>query len=111
VREQTITGHTQVFGLVGHPVRHSFSPAIYNTLFARFEIDAVYLAFDIHPDQADRVAEMIRVMGLVGVNLTVPFKEPHGRGTRGRSGQCCDPPRWRIDGLQHGWRGLCAQSV
>jgi shikimate dehydrogenase len=75
VREQTITGHTQVFGLVGHPVRHSFSPAIYNTLFARFEIDAVYLAFDIHPDQADRVAEMIRVMGLVGVNLTVPFKE------------------------------------
>jgi len=75
VRGTPITGHTQVFGLVGHPVRHSFSPAIYNTLFARFEIDAVYLAFDVHPDQADRVSEMIRVMGLVGVNLTVPFKE------------------------------------
>jgi shikimate dehydrogenase len=70
-----ITGHTQVFGLVGHPVRHSFSPAIYNTLFARFGIDAVYLAFDVDPEQANRVAEMIRVMGLVGVNLTVPFKE------------------------------------
>ena len=70
-----ISGHTRVFGLVGHPVRHSLSPAMYNTLFARFEIDAVYLAFDVHPDEADRVADMVRIMDLAGVNLTVPFKE------------------------------------
>ena len=53
---------------------------MYNALFARFGIDAVYLAFDVHPDQAERVADLIRVFGLVGVNLTVPFKErivPH----------------------------------
>ena len=75
MRSTPITGHTNVFGLVGHPVRHSLSPAMYNTLFAKFDIDAVYLAFDVHPDESDRVADMIRVMGLVGVNLTVPFKE------------------------------------
>ena len=75
MRTTPITGHTQVFGLVGHPVRHSLSPAMYNMLFAQFDIDAVYLAFDVHPDEAERVAELIRVMGLVGVNLTVPFKE------------------------------------
>ena len=75
MRKTPITGHTRVYGLVGHPVRHSLSPAIYNRLFARFDIDAVYLAFDVDPDQAERVAELIRVMGMVGVNLTVPFKE------------------------------------
>ena len=75
MRITPITGHTRVFGLVGHPVRHSLSPAMYNTLFAQFDIDAVYLAFDVPPDEAEHVADMIRVMGLVGVNLTVPFKE------------------------------------
>jgi shikimate dehydrogenase len=53
---------------------------MYNALFDRFEIDAVYLAFDVHPDQAHKVADLIRVMDLAGVNLTVPFKEtllPH----------------------------------
>ena len=75
MRSIPITGQTRIFGLVGHPVRHSLSPAMYNALFAKFGIDAVYLAFDVRPEQADCVAEMIRVMGLVGVNLTVPFKE------------------------------------
>jgi len=75
MRALPISGHTRIFGLVGHPVRHSLSPAMYNTLFERLSIDAVYLAFDIHPDNACQVGEMIRVMGLAGVNLTVPFKE------------------------------------
>jgi shikimate dehydrogenase len=80
VKRSAISGHTRVFGLVGHPVRHSLSPAMYNALFDRFDIDAVYLAFDVHPDQANKVADLVRVMDLAGVNLTVPFKEtllPH----------------------------------
>jgi shikimate dehydrogenase len=70
-----VTGNTRVYGLIGHPVRHSLSPAMYNTLFAEFGIDAVYLALDVHPDRADQVADAIRTLNLVGVNLTVPFKE------------------------------------
>lgn len=70
-----ITGDTQVFGLVGHPVRRSLSPAMYNELFRRYGIDAVYLAFDVDPAAAERVAQAIRTLDLQGVNLTVPFKE------------------------------------
>ncbi len=70
-----VTGATRVYGLIGHPVRHSLSPAMYNRLFAQFGIDAVYVALDVHPDFADRVADAIRTLDLVGVNLTVPFKE------------------------------------
>jgi shikimate dehydrogenase len=75
-----ISARTRVFGLVGHPVRQSLSPAMYNELFRQYGLDAVYAAFDVHPDRAERVAEAMRTLDLVGVNLTVPFKErvvPH----------------------------------
>ncbi len=74
-RTGQISGHTRVFGLIGHPVRHSLSPRMHTALFSRLGLDAVYLAFDVHPDRADRVADAIRTLDLCGVNLTVPFKE------------------------------------
>ena len=70
-----ITGHTRLFGLIGHPVRHSLSPAMHNELFRRRKIDAVYAAFDVAPSEAARVEDAVRTLGLAGVNLTVPFKE------------------------------------
>ncbi|MCB9764738.1 MAG: shikimate dehydrogenase [Alphaproteobacteria bacterium] len=75
-----ISGQTRIFGLVGHPVRRSLSPAMHTTLFARLGLDAVYVAFDVNPEHAERVADALRTLDIVGVNLTVPFKErvlPH----------------------------------
>ncbi len=69
-----ISGHTRVFALIGHPVEHSLSPALYNPQFEADGVDAVYVALDVHPDQAMQVGHMIRHMGLAGANLTVPFK-------------------------------------
>ncbi len=70
-----ISGKTKVFGLVGHPVGRSLSPAMHNELFRRRGVDAVYVAFEVHPEQASTVAVSVRTLGLAGVNLTVPFKE------------------------------------
>lgn len=70
-----ISARTRVFGLVGHPVRHSLSPDMYNELFRRVGIEAAYVAFDVDPARAGQVAAAIRTLDLVGVNLTVPFKE------------------------------------
>ncbi|HJN73840.1 MAG TPA: shikimate dehydrogenase [Myxococcota bacterium] len=70
-----ISGRTRIFGLVGHPVRHSLSPEMHTTLFRRLGLDAVYVAFDVDPRRADRVASAIVTLDIVGVNLTVPFKE------------------------------------
>lgn len=70
-----ITGSTRVFALLGHPIRHSLSPAMHNELFRRLGIDAVYVALDVRPEDAERVVESIRTLGLAGCNLTVPFKE------------------------------------
>jgi shikimate dehydrogenase len=70
-----VSARTRVFGLVGHPVRHSLSPDMYNTLFRRYGLEAVYVCFDVDPRQARGVADAVRTLGLAGVNLTVPFKE------------------------------------
>lgn len=70
-----ITGRTRTFALLGHPVRHSLSPAMHNELFRRNRLDAIYVALDVRPADADQVAGALRVTGLAGVNLTVPFKE------------------------------------
>jgi shikimate dehydrogenase len=69
-----VSGHTLVFGLVGHPVRHSLSPTMHTHLFEQEGIDAIYMAFDVHPERANRVADAIRTLDIRGVNLTVPFK-------------------------------------
>lgn len=70
-----ITGRTRIFGLIGHPVRHSLSPAMHNELFRQHRIDALYAAFDVPPSEAPSLARAVRTLGLAGVNLTVPFKE------------------------------------
>ena len=69
-----VSGHTRVFGLLGHPVRHSLSPRMHSTLFQEYAIDAVYVAFDVDPRRVGAVAQAIRTLDLQGVNLTVPFK-------------------------------------
>jgi len=70
-----ITGRTRIFGLLGHPVHHSLSPAMHNELFRRRRIDAIYVAYDVRPEDRSAVADAVRVLRVAGVNLTVPFKE------------------------------------
>ncbi len=70
-----ISGHTLVYGLVGHPVRHSLSPQMHTTLFTELGLDAVYVAFDVDPKDAAKVADAVRTLDVRGVNLTIPFKE------------------------------------
>ena len=62
------------FALLGHPVSHSLSPRMFNTMFARKGIDAHYRAIDIPADDPLQLREVFAAHGLAGVNLTVPHK-------------------------------------
>ena len=42
-----ISGHTRLLCLIGSPVAHSGSPAMYNYSFEKLGLDYRYLAFDI----------------------------------------------------------------
>lgn len=72
----TIDAKTELYGIFGNPVSHSLSPVIHNAVFKRFGVNAVYLAFEIPVESLGLAFEAIRALGLGGVNLTIPFKEP-----------------------------------
>lgn len=70
----SIQGTTRVYALLGHPVRHSLSPALHNQWFRTHGIDGVYVAVPVPVAMANDLGVALRTLGLAGVNLTVPFK-------------------------------------
>ncbi len=68
-----ISGRTELFGIIGNPVRHSLSPAMHNAAFRELGLDCVYvpLATD---DIAAGVAG-IKALGFSGASVTVPYKQ------------------------------------
>jgi shikimate dehydrogenase len=75
-----ISGHTTPFAVLGHPIGHTLSPVMHNRSIQSLGMDAIYLAFDVAPDNLMRVLASMRDMGFGGVNLTVPLKEVAYRG-------------------------------
>lgn len=72
--ESRISGHTGLLALIGSPVGHSGSPAMYNYSFARLGLDYAYLAFDIKAEEvADAIAAM-KTFKMRGCNVTMPCK-------------------------------------
>lgn len=72
--EARISGHTKLFCLIGSPVGHSGSPAMYNYSFDRTGIDAAYLAFDIPLEQVKEGVAALKTLQVGGFNITMPCK-------------------------------------
>lgn len=61
--------------IIGDPIGHSISPAIYNAAFHAMGIDAIYEAW-LTPREAVRGAiEKLGADDMLGMNVTVPHKE------------------------------------
>ena len=72
--ESRISGHTQLYCLIGSPVGHSGSPAMYNYSFERTGIDAAYLAFNIPLEETEKAVQALKTLGVGGFNVTMPDK-------------------------------------
>ena len=62
------------YGLVGHPLGHSFSAGYFAEKFVREGIDATYTNFDF-PDIAQLTTLIAESPQLKGVNVTIPHKQ------------------------------------
>lgn len=69
-----IKGTSKLYGVLGWPVNHSLSPKIHNTAFNHFNIDAVYVAFSVHPDSKNAITQSLTTLNVSGANITVPYK-------------------------------------
>lgn len=72
--EQRIKGSTGLLALIGSPVGHSGSPAMYNFSFRYHNLDYAYLAFDIKEDKVPEFIDAARLLGMRGFNVTMPCK-------------------------------------
>ncbi|MBR2161223.1 MAG: shikimate dehydrogenase [Bacteroidaceae bacterium] len=62
------------YGLIGYPLKHSFSRNYFNEKFASEQIDAEYVNFEI-----EDISAFMRIIdgnpNLCGMNVTIPYKE------------------------------------
>ena len=72
--EGRITGHTRLYALIGSPVGHSGSPAMYNYSFEKLGIDSAYLAFDVPLEKTADAVAAFRTLHVGGFNVTMPCK-------------------------------------
>lgn len=64
----------RVFGLIGYPLKHSFSQRFFTEKFAAEDIDARYLNFEI--DDISVLPQIVKDNAdLCGLNVTIPYKE------------------------------------
>ena len=69
-----ISGATRTAGVIGLPIRHSLSPAIFNAAFSASGLDWAYLAFEVPEGAAGLAMAGVRSLGLEGVSVTMPHK-------------------------------------
>jgi shikimate dehydrogenase len=67
-----IDAQTELYGVIGNPVRHSLSPILHNGAFERLGWNAIYLAFEIK--NLEEALRGIRGLEVKGVSVTIPFK-------------------------------------
>lgn len=72
--EKRISGTTGLFTLLGSPVGHSGSPAMYNFSFQQQGLDYAYLAFDVKKEQMPEAIDALRLFKVRGSNVTMPCK-------------------------------------
>jgi shikimate dehydrogenase len=63
------------YGVVGHPVAHSWSPFIHGMFAKATAQNLVYRLFDIAPDTFRREALRLFASGVRGLNVTLPHKQ------------------------------------
>lgn len=70
---------TSIFGVIGHPVSHSLSPATHNRVFSARGVNAVYTPLDVAPGYESLKAFLLEAesrpsAGFRGFSVTIPHK-------------------------------------
>lgn len=96
---------TAIFGVVGNPARHSWSPRVQGMTLKAAKLDAVYVPFEV--EDFARFTSLVQDDSYRGFSITAPFKGAAFEASRSRDGASeatGATNTWIRE--QHGWRGL-----
>ena len=90
-RSEQIDAQTDIFGVIGSPVAHSMSPAVFNASFDALKMNNVYLPILIEGDWSEFERFMANVLerpwlGFLGFSVTIPHKHNALEFAREQSG-------------------------
>jgi shikimate dehydrogenase len=67
--------NTQLLGLLGHPIKHTYSPFIHNVAAELKKLNYIYLPFDVPVSNLKNALKGMVAFGIKGFNVTIPHKE------------------------------------
>ena len=67
--------NTHLIGVIGHPIKHSFSPLMHNISFDIAQLPYVYLPFDVLTANLEDALKGMNALNIKGFNVTIPHKE------------------------------------
>ena len=67
--------NTKIIGVIGHPIKHSFSPLMFNISFELNELNYIYIPFDVPAQNLQSAVKGMISLGITGFNITLPHKE------------------------------------
>jgi shikimate dehydrogenase len=70
-----INSYTQLLGLIGWPLSHSFSPAMHNAALQALGLNYVYLPLPVRPEAVGNAVSGLAALGFRGINVTIPHKQ------------------------------------
>jgi len=70
-----INSSTKLLGIVGYPIKHSLSPTLHTLLAKKYDLNFVYLAFEILPENFKFIKNAVVTLDICGLNVTIPYKE------------------------------------
>lgn len=74
-KQHTITGKTQIVGVIGDPVSHSRSPQMHNAALTEAGLDYVYVPFHVVSESISDALNGFLTLNIVGINITLPHKQ------------------------------------
>jgi shikimate dehydrogenase len=64
----------KTYCIIGDPIDHSLSPAIYNAAFNTLGLNCSYIAFRVQESQLKNSLDSLRAINIGGFNVTMPHK-------------------------------------
>lgn len=67
--------NTKIIGVIGHPIKHSYSPLMHNIAIELAGANYIYLPFDVPSNFLKDALRGMVALGIKGFNVTLPLKE------------------------------------
>jgi shikimate dehydrogenase len=66
--------NTELIGLIGYPIKQSYSPFIHNVAAELTGTKIIYLPFEVHSSNLKNAVRGMVALGIKGFNITIPHK-------------------------------------